>query len=162
MFERLQEFFRVSPQAMATSKQMRAIFRAVAAAPPNERAGILTKASKLAVPLATNDEMTRLLAELRTLATPVVDNVHLQDLAEMAKEADRKAVETAAQARRAFAVRLKDLKGEANLTWDTIAKESGISRRRLYEISAGARPGAQTVKILQDYFSRNLKRNVQL
>ena len=58
--------------------------------------------------------------------------------------------------------RLRKLKSESNLTWDTIARESGISGRRLYEISAGADPRAETTKTIRNYFSRILKRRIQL
>jgi hypothetical protein len=61
-----------------------------------------------------------------------------------------------------FAARLKKLKTESNLTWVTIARESGISRRRLLEISAGADPSRETAKSIREYFTRILKRRIQL
>ena len=59
-------------------------------------------------------------------------------------------------------VRLKRLKTESNLTWDTIAKESGVSRRWLLDVSSGRRPSAATRKVVEDYFSRVLKRRIRL
>ncbi len=157
--KRLQELTNLSPEAIEPTKRMRAVLRAVAAAAPDERAGILLKASKLVVPPATEGELNQLLAELSVPGTALSS---LQSLTEMTKEAERRAAEIAAQARSAFASRLKELKSEADLTWETIARKSGISRRRLYEIAAGAQPSAETAKILRDYFSRILKRDIQI
>jgi hypothetical protein len=57
--------------------------------------------------------------------------------------------------------RLKKLKTESNLTWDTIAKESGVSRRWLLDVSSGRTPSAETRKVIKDYFSRVLNRRIR-
>jgi hypothetical protein len=57
--------------------------------------------------------------------------------------------------------RLKSLKTESNLTWKTIAQESGISYRWLLDIQGGHTPSADTKTAIRDYFSRVLKRSVR-
>jgi len=68
---------------------------------------------------------------------------------------------TAAKVSTRTGARLKKLKNESKLTWDTIARESGVSRRRLFDISAGATPSIETKKVIRDYFSGILKRRCQ-
>ena len=63
--------------------------------------------------------------------------------------------------RQRLGVRLKKLKMESNLTWETIAKESGVSRRWLLDVSSGRTPSATTRTIVRDYFSRVLKRRIR-
>ncbi len=108
-------------------------------------------------------------------ATPASAYGDGRSFAERARETTKRIGEMTAQTRRdqvpasvapsaappKAGTRLKELKNEANLTWDTIAQEAGISRRWLLEISAGAAPGAETAKSLGDYFSLILKRPVR-
>lgn len=49
--------------------------------------------------------------------------------------------------------RLKEFKAEANISWDTLAGESRVSRRRLFEIAAGAEPSRETAFKLKKYFT---------
>ncbi|MBZ5672714.1 MAG: hypothetical protein LAP61_00550 [Acidobacteriia bacterium] len=56
---------------------------------------------------------------------------------------------------------LRSLKRESGLTWDTIANESGISVRRLYDISKGANISSDTRAKLSACFSRLLQRPLQ-
>jgi hypothetical protein len=58
--------------------------------------------------------------------------------------------------------RLKKLKIESSLTWDTIARESHVSRRWLLEIAAGHPPSKVTKQTIGDYFSRTLRRRIRL
>jgi hypothetical protein len=58
--------------------------------------------------------------------------------------------------------RVKKLKIESNLTWDTIARESHVSRRWLLEIAAGHPPSKVTKQTIGDYFSRTLRRRIRL
>jgi hypothetical protein len=81
---------------------------------------------------------------------------------------DRKArrkvssTEPSANARqRRLGVRLKQLKSESNLTWNTIAKESGISYRWLLDIAGGRTPSVDTRKTIQKYFSKVLQRRIR-
>jgi hypothetical protein len=61
-----------------------------------------------------------------------------------------------------LAARLKKLKKESGITWDTIAEESHVSRRWLLDIAAGQRPSPATKANLAKYFSNILHRPVQL
>jgi transcriptional regulator with XRE-family HTH domain len=58
-------------------------------------------------------------------------------------------------------IRLKKFKTESNLTWKTIAKESGVSYRWLLDIASGRRPSAETRKVIREYFSGILKRHIR-
>jgi hypothetical protein len=60
-----------------------------------------------------------------------------------------------------LASRLKKLKTQSDLTWDTIAKESHVSRRWLLNIAAGQTPSPATRTTLAKYFSRILHRPVR-
>src|SRR5262249_25900567 len=62
---------------------------------------------------------------------------------------------------RRLGLRLKKLKRESKLTWKTVAKESGVSYRWLFDISSGRTPSAETRRTIQDYFSRILKRPIR-
>jgi hypothetical protein len=64
-------------------------------------------------------------------------------------------------AQRHIGSQLKKLKTESNLTWKTIAKESGVSYRWLLDISGGRTPSAETRNIIRNYFSRILKRRIR-
>jgi hypothetical protein len=66
-----------------------------------------------------------------------------------------------APAQTPLAARLKKLKDESNLTWDTIAKEAHVSRRWLLDIAAGKSPSKETRKTISDYFAGILKRPIQ-
>jgi hypothetical protein len=57
--------------------------------------------------------------------------------------------------------RLKKLKAESDLTWDTIARESHVSRRWLFDIADGKTPSKATRKTLAEYFGRTLKRRIK-
>jgi hypothetical protein len=64
-------------------------------------------------------------------------------------------------AQQRLASRLKNLKTESNITWKTIAKESGVSYRWLLDISNGHTPLAETRNVIRDYFSRVLERRIR-
>ena len=88
-------------------------------------------------------------------------NKGLLEMVERARRVSSAVTAVTSAAQSETTTQLKKLKSEANLTWDTIARESGVSRRWLLQISAGAEPGSETAKSLGDYFSRILKRPVQ-
>ena len=76
--------------------------------------------------------------------------------------ASREPSAKAAPAQTRLAARLKKLKDESKLTWDTIAKEMHVSRRWLLDIAAGESPSKETRKTISDYFAGILKRPVRL
>ena len=73
----------------------------------------------------------------------------------------REASAKPAPAQTPLAARLKQLKDESNVTWDTIAKEAHVSRRWLLDIAAGKSPSKETRKTISDYFAGILKRPIQ-